>query len=140
MADSLEEQMNAWLSNLSKLVVINDENKSAITKAGADVFRDALEDETRKKHYSHHDDKVYGHMADHIVSSNKDVDGRLTGKSTVGWPNQYHALNALRLNDGTIKIKPDHFVTNLRENQKVQQAILSAEKAKYDELTKGDGN
>lgn len=136
--DDFEEQLQQWVQQIANQVELTPSQKASITKAGADVFRDELEETTRQKHYSNHDDKVYGHMADHITATNKDVDGDMNGVSTVGWDNKYHAMNAMRLNDGTVKIKADHFVTNLQNNHSVQQKVLIAEQSKLKELTQGD--
>ena len=64
-------------------------------------------------------------MADHVEVSNKNIDGIEDGSATVGWPNRYHAMNAMRLNDGTVFIKADHFVDVTREESR--KAILEAQ-------------
>lgn len=127
----LDETLNNWLNSVEDLVSMSSTEKAAITGAGAEVFRDELEAETNQKHRSNHDDKKYGHMADHISAQTKNVDGVLNGKSTVGWDNPYHAANARRLNDGTKKYQADHFVTNLRERDSVVEKVLLAEAALY---------
>ena len=54
-------------------------------------------------------------MADHIEISDKNADDMDDGSVTIGWPNRYHAMNAMRLNDGTVHIQADHFVDQTRE-------------------------
>ncbi len=139
MADDFTDQLEAWVQQIANITSnLNLKQRADITTAGAEVFRDELEKTTRQKHYSHHNDKVYGHMADHIIVSSKDTDNDLDGAATVGWNNKYHAMNAMRLNDGTRKIKADHFVTDLQEDEIIKQKVLEAEKAKYDEITGSD--
>ena len=135
MADMVAE-LESWLKQVENIANLTPKEQAKITKAGAEVFREYLEEETRKKHYSSHKDPVYGHMADHVTVQAKDVDGRETGKSTAGWDNFYHANNARRLNDGTKKYTADHFVTNLQNSDEVKEAVLLAEKAEYDKIIK----
>lgn len=127
----LDDALNDWLKSVEDLASMSSVEKAAITGAGAEVFRDELEAETNLKHRSNHDDKKFGHMADHVSVQRKNVDGVMNGKSTVGWDNPYHASNARRLNDGTKKYQADHFVTNLRERDSVVEKVLLAEAALY---------
>ena len=131
MLVELDEALNSWMNSVEDLASMSSVEKAAITGAGAEVFRDELEAETNQKHRSNHDDKKFGHMADHVSAQNKNVDGVMNGKSTVGWDNPYHAANARRLNDGTKKYQADHFVTNLRERDSVIEKVLLAEAALY---------
>ena len=130
MAVELDEALNDWLKAVESLKLSRVE-KETITGAGAEVFRSELEKETNEKHRSNHNDKVFGHMADHITYHKGNVDGMKNGKSTVGWDNAYHASNARRLNDGTKKYQADHFVDNLRGSDSTVEKVLLAEAALY---------
>ena len=130
----MEQALQDWLNQVSYLSNLSIDEQTKITSAGAKVYKDELEQATREKHYSKHDDKVYGHMADGIVIQKSNVDGMKIGTSTVGWPNSFHATNARRLNDGTKKYTADHFVTNVQQSQDVLQKVLLAEKAAYDKI------
>lgn len=131
----MADQLGDWLEMIHKNAVdINVLRRAEITKAGAEVFEKELEAVTRDKHYSCHDDKVYGHMADGISYMNSDIDGTKNGKSTVGFKNRYHGMNAMRLNDGTKSRPGDHFVTNLINDEKIQKKVLQAQFDKYQEL------
>ncbi len=138
MADFAEE-LTEWLETVKTLANLTPKEQAQITKAGAEVFRDALEEETKRKHYSNHKDLKYGHMADNIAVQAKDIDGIANGKSSVGWDNPYHANNARRLNDGTKKYTADHFVTNVQNDNSVQERVLLAEKKEYDKIIKKRG-
>lgn len=131
----LDEQFDNWLGQVKKTIPTTQQ-KAAITKAGAEVLKKRLEEATRSKHYSHHNDKTYGHMADNVDFINTDIGGELNGNSMVGWNNAYHAANARRLNDGTIKYPADHFVDNLR--REAADEVFAAQRKKYDELIGGD--
>lgn len=136
---SLDGALDDWLKQVQKLANLTPKEQAKITKAGAEVFRQELEDATREKHYSSHKDPVYGHMADNVTLQAKNIDGRVTGVSTVGWENRYHATNARRLNDGTKKYTADHFVTNVQQSKKVLEKVLAAEKAEYEKLIRKRG-
>ena len=99
-----------------------------------------LRNETRSKHYSSHDDKTYGHAADHIVDMARSIDGRVTGVSSIGWDNFYHAMNMSRVNDGTRKMRGDHFITNLQQSEKTKEAVLKAESEEYQKLIEKAGD
>lgn len=114
MMASLEEQLQDYRKQLQKLVPTTSQKKKA-NLAGAKVYQERLTEVTRSKHYSNKKDAKYGHMADHIEVSGENSDGVTDGSATVGWPNRYHAMNAMRLNDGTVHIKADHFVDVTRE-------------------------
>lgn len=139
--DGMDDFLQTWLNKVKKISTdLTPKQQAKITKAGADKYMELLRDETRSKHYSSHNDKVYGHAADHIVDMAKDVDGRTTGVSTIGWDNYYHAMNMYRINDGTKKMRGDHFITNLQQSEKVKDAVLRAESAEYQKLIKEEGD
>lgn len=130
---SLEEQLAEFERKVAAQVP-NQEKKQKITKAGAEYFAEKLAEITKAKHYSNKKDKKYGHMADHISSDGRNGDGTVDGTSTVGWTNRYHAMNAMRLNDGTIHIKADHFVDNARQD--CMDGMLAAEAKAWKEDAK----
>ncbi|MCS4488379.1 HK97 gp10 family phage protein [Streptococcus sp. SQ9-PEA] len=130
----IDSALAEWLEEVKHLADLTPKEQANITKAGADVFKSELEKETKKRHYSSHKNSVYGHMADNLAVQAKNIDGRMTGVSTVGWNNPYHASNARRLNDGTKKYKADHFVTNVQDSQVVQARVLQAEKEAYERV------
>lgn len=143
MADynGMDDFLQMWLNKVKKISTdLTPKQQAKITKAGADKYMELLRDETRSKHYSSHDDKVYGHAADHIIDMAKDVDGKVTGVSSVGWDNYYHAMNMSRINDGTKKLRGDHFITNLQQSEKAKDAVLRAESAEYQKLIKKEGD
>lgn len=139
--DGMDDFLQMWLNKVKKISTdLTPKQQAKITKAGADKYMELLRAETRSKHYSSHDDKVYGHAADHIVDMAKNVDGKVTGASSIGWDNYYHAMNMSRVNDGTKKMKGDHFITNLQQSEKVKDAVLRAESAEYQKLIKEEGD
>lgn len=140
MADEidLDDAINKWIKKVKNASELSEADRLDINMAGADVFEKALRDETNTKHRSTHKDAAWGHAADNIgkyapKGVNKDAGVKL-GCFIVGWKNRYHAMNMLRLNDGTKKIIGDHFVTNLRQNSVVRSEMLKAEKERYDEI------
>lgn len=135
MAD-LDQALKQWLEDVKKVAEMTPTEQAKITSAGAKEFRDMEEQVTREKHYSSHEDKVYGHMADNVTYQPTNIDGKKTGVSSVGFSNPYHDMNARRLNDGTKKYSADHFIDNLRNDPATLDKVLSAEKAEYDKLLK----
>ncbi len=133
--NEMDDFLEMWLKKVKLISTeLTPKEQAKITKAGADVYMEMLQTTTRAKHYSHHNDKTYGHAADHITNQAKDIDGKVTGVSSVGWDNPYHAMNMYRLNDGTRKIPADHFITNLQQSEATQEAVLKAESVEYQKL------
>lgn len=130
----MEEILDSWLKQVESLADVSISDRAKITGVGAEVFRRDLEAETNKRHRSNHNDKVYGHAADHITMQRSNSEGRRTGVSTAGWENRYHAMNMQRLNDGTRKYTADHFVDNLRKSDAEIEKVLLAESAEYKKL------
>lgn len=127
---SFEEQLRAYSNQLDKLVPTKKEQEKA-NEAGAKVLADRLTEITKSKHYSRKKDAKYGHMADNVSYSTTNADGEHDGSATVGWTNHFHAMNAMRLNNGTVNIRADHFVDNARNDTKneVFEAQVKAIKA-----------
>lgn len=144
MADDIkmDQFLEQWLEQVKSISVdLTPKEQAEITKAGAKVMAERLTAVTNAKHRSRHNDKTYGHAADHISYMDKDVDGEANGASTVGWDNHYHAMNMMRLNDGYKGYTGDHFLTNLQQDKSTSDAVLKAESNKYQELIdkkKGD--
>ena len=44
------------------------------------------------------------------------------------------------LNDGTRKLRGDHFITNLQQSEEVQEDVLKAEAAEYQKLIREEGD
>ncbi|PEG89559.1 phage tail protein [Lactobacillus sp. UMNPBX7] len=146
MADeiNLDDAINKWIKKVKNASELSEADRLDINMAGADVFEKALRDETNAKHRSSHKDESFGHAADNIgkyapKGLSKDSGVKL-GSFLVGWKNRYHAMNMLRLNDGTKKIVGDHFVTNLRQNGTVRSEMLKAEKERYEEIIRKKGD
>ncbi|WPU43974.1 hypothetical protein [Limosilactobacillus reuteri] len=139
--EGMDDFLQMWLKKVKLISTeLTPKQQAKITKAGADAYMQKLRAVTREKHYSSHKDKTYGHAADHITNQAKDVDGNVTGVSSIGWDNPYHAMNMTRLNDGTRKIRGDHFITNLQQSEEVQEDVLKAESAEYQKLIQKEGD
>lgn len=146
MAD-FDEQIMGFLHRVKKLVP-DKETQRKMTKEGADVLRDRLQQETRRKHYNeqHYVPKKYRgrnikHLADSIASDDKNINGEVDGSSLVGFQSVKesgvnHARIARFINDGTKKMRGDHFVEHAREDN--ADKIFGAIADKYRESIKGD--
>lgn len=125
-----------------KLIVPDQSKRKAMTAAGAKVFTEALQKETRSRHYQAN--RKIGkvkHLADSVTFDNKDVDGIDNGNSVAGFSGKdesgiNHARIARFLNDGTKYITGDGFVDKTNRNS--VEAVLVAEKKVYDELGGGE--
>ena len=141
---NLDEALNMFIKQVenssSKLTTAD---KQEIALAGAQVFEKAEREETNAKHRSSHHDVEFGHAADGIGlyrPSGLDDAETLVGSYVVGWKERYHAMNMMRVNDGTSFITGDPFITNLRKSATVQQRMLAAEKAAYDRIVARKGS
>lgn len=133
LGDALEQWIHRKAKQTANMSIVD---KADIVNAGAKVFEKALREETNRKHRSRHNDKTFGHAADHIGRwQPKDgASGIRYGSYIVGWDNKYHAKNMLWINDGTKKLEADHFITNLRHDDGIRARILRAERAKYEQI------
>ena len=142
MADEIEmdDFLQQWLEKVKTISTeLAPKEQEKITAAGAEVLKDKLQQVTREKHYSNHNDRTYGHAADNIGMMKSDVDGDHNGASTVGWNNHYHAMNMMRLNDGYKGYTADHFVTNLIQDNNTSTAVLQAESEAYQKMLNAKG-
>lgn len=58
----LDDALSEFMREVKAQTNLNIKETQQITKAGADVYKEQLEKATREKHYSNHNDKVWGHM------------------------------------------------------------------------------
>lgn len=142
MAD-LGRMMEDYGRRAEKLIVPDQAKRQAMTTAGAKVLTEALEKETRSRHYQagRKVGKVK-HLADSVTYDPTDVDGVANGNSVVGFSGRdesgiNHGRIARFLNDGTKFIAGDSFVD--KTNRDNVDAVMAAEKAVYDELGGGSG-
>lgn len=145
MSGNLDDKLADWYAKMHDQLHLTMAETTEIGMAGAEKFKPALEEETRKKHYSNHHYKVAnGHAADNITiwtgrnnsykGKSHDNETDFSGAVFVGWNDRYYAMNMMRANDGTSQQVGDHFITNLRANPSVRQQILEAEQKKYKEI------
>ena len=119
-AASLEE----FGRKAEKIAVPDHETKKKMTAAGAEVLVSKLKEVTQEKHYQpgRKTGKVK-HLADSIIFENKDMGDVDNGNSLVGFKGPKdsginHARIARFLNDGTVKMRGDHFIDNTRRDAK----------------------
>lgn len=143
MAD-LDKLMENFGRSVEKMAVPDQSTRKAMTAAGAEVFIEALKKETRARHYRSPGKKgskrKVKHLAESITFDNRDVDGIDNGNSVAGFQRKdesgiNHARIARFLNDGTFKMKGDHFVDNVR--REAAPAVFEAEKKVLDSLNGG---
>ena len=153
---SFEEIMNSLVSDAESVSSdLSVEDKAKITKAGADAFAKGLEKVTKEKHYRNRKTGEDPHLADSIVSQNKNIDGVKDGNSVVGWTTE-KAHIARYINNGTrfpmysksgkkyrkggqVAVTADPFVSTYRESSEAQNAILEAESQVFSEILKKKG-
>ncbi|USS87466.1 HK97 gp10 family phage protein [Fructilactobacillus hinvesii] len=118
--NDLDEQL-LEMQKMLQQAVPDTERKTQITQAGAQVLKTNLEKVTKQKHYRKGEHK---HLADNIVSQDKDIDNIKNGNSVVGF--NYDKTNkidwgvrAMFLNNGTSRhLVGDHFVDETVSNSK----------------------
>ncbi|MFT8860864.1 HK97-gp10 family putative phage morphogenesis protein [Schleiferilactobacillus harbinensis] len=124
----MDVALGQWLKQVSKAAQLSITDQEKITKAGADVLAIKLQEATKEKHPdTKGDGGKYGHLSANIRSAAGDIDGDHNGKSTAGFGSK--AYIAEFLNDGTKKLRGDHFVDNARNDAK--DAVFAAEQAEY---------
>lgn len=132
------DALQDWLKTVQNLADLTTDELTRVTGAGAEVYKKELE-EAASKHKTTHNHPKRKHLADDIEVQKADVDGKKTGVSTVGWADGMNAVIARWQNDGTIKMKGDHFVTNTQQSPEVLKKVLLAEKEAYDEIIRKRG-
>lgn len=124
----MDVALDQWLKQVSKAAQLSITDQEKITKAGADVLATNLTEATKEKHPdTKGDGGKYGHLSANIRSAAGDIDGDHNGKSTTGFGSK--AYIAGFLNDGTKKLRGDHFVDNARNDAK--DTVFAAEQAEY---------
>ncbi|KRM25918.1 HK97 gp10 family phage protein [Schleiferilactobacillus harbinensis] len=124
----MDVALDQWLKQVSKAAQLSITDQEKITKAGADVLATKLTEATKEKHPdTKGDGGKYGHLSADTRSAASDIDGDHNGKSTAGFGSK--AYIAGFLNDGTKKLRGDHFVDNARNDAK--DAVFAAEQAEY---------
>lgn len=124
----MSEALDEWLKQVSKAAQLSVKDQEKITKAGADVLADKLQEATKAKHPdTKGDGGAYGHLSDDIGSATGDIDHEHNGKSVAGFGDK--SFVARFLNDGTKKLRGDHFVDNARDDAK--DAVFEAEAEEY---------
>lgn len=127
----MDVALDQWLKQVSKAAQLSITDQEKITKAGADVLATKLTEATKEKHPdTKGDGGKYGHLSANIQSAAGDIDGDHNGKSTAGFGSK--AYIAGFLNDGTKKLRGDHFVDNARNDAK--NAVFAAEQAEYNKI------
>lgn len=129
-----EKEINNWLNTVQNISDLSLSEKEEITNEGAKVFQKELAETTKRLHYSDSENPKEGHMADNVIVKKGE-----NGTALVGFKG-IHALKAMWLNDGTKKIKADHFVTNLQNSDEVKQKVFKAEKEIYDQIIERRSN
>lgn len=143
MAD-LGDLMEDFGRNVEKMTVPDHATKKAMTAAGAKILTEAMKRETRAKHYQNPGKKgskrKVKHLADSITFDNVDINNIDNGNSVVGFEGKdesgiNHARIARFINDGTIKMKGDHFADNVC--RATAPAVFEAVNKVYREATGG---
>lgn len=144
-SQNYEDTLNEWLKSVEKISTkMTTDEKAKVTEAGAKVFADRLESETRAKHYSKNIKlKDRQHLADTVTIVNKNIDNKKTGVSTVGFlktndKDYSYGYIARFLNDGTKHINGDSYIDDLRKD--IMPDVVKAEKAEYSKLIKKKGD
>lgn len=140
MAQDFDDFMNDWLKDVKSIAEMSPTEQAKITNAGAKVMAKEYEQSAKQhRHVSEEADKQWGHLAETIKTQPKNVDGVVDGTSTIGWGNSLNAAKARWLNDGTIHIKGDHWMTDTRDSKSVQHKVFRAEQKEYEKFVNRKG-
>lgn len=140
MAQDFDDFMNDWLKDVESIAEMSPSEQAQITNAGAKVLAKEYEQSVKKhRHVSEKEDKRWGHLAKTVKTQKKNVDGVVDGTSTVGWGDSLNAAKARWLNDGTIHIRGDNWLTNVRDSEVVRKRVFRAEQKEFEKLVKKKG-
>ena len=145
---SLEDILNAFVADAEAISTqMSVENKSEITKAGAEVFAKEVEAEYKANHYRHRETGENPHLADSVIVQNSNVDGMKNGSSTVGFSKDkayianfiengtkrpmYTSKGRKYKHGGQIAINGDGAIDNLRNNPEVMAKVVEAQSEAY---------
>lgn len=152
LEDILNQIVDEAESISSKMSI---EDRAAITKAEAQVFKQALKEKTRAKHYRSRVTGESVHLADSIISQNRSVDGFKNGHSAVGWSEDkayianfiengtkfpmYSKKGRKFKHPGQVAVTADHFVRDLRDDPVLKNRMLQAGAKKYAQIIRKRG-
>ena len=151
---SLEDILNAFVADAEAVSTqMTVEDKAKVTKAGAEVFAEAVEAEYKANHYRHRETGENPHLADSVIVQNSNVDGMKTGESTVGFSKDkayianfiengtkrpmYTSKGRKYKNGGQVLINADHTIDNLRNSPELQAKMLQAQAEAYKKIIDG---
>lgn len=123
--------LGEWADHLEEAYNLPAEDQAKITEAGAEVLKKNLEDYVRSHHYTHRKAGEDPHLADSVVETPTNVDGKVDGTSTVGFGSK-KAYIARFLSDGTKHIRGDDFLDKVRNASK--PAIFQAENEEFQKI------
>lgn len=129
--EDLTNMLDVFARNAEKQLVPDHKTREAMTMAGAEVLADALR---KTSHVSSKKNPKYGHLKDNIRAESGDLDGNATGDAVVGFHEKGYV--ARFLNDGTVKMRGDHWVDNTRREK--ADEVFKAEKKVYDAMKGGN--
>lgn len=157
MAD-MDRELNEWVDKVEKGVTLSNEDKTKITSAGAEAFKQILHDHTprsngiyRRGRSAGHANAKHGnshrktkHLQDTITyKAGYTADKAHTGDTDVGWENHYYDFLAKIVNNGQHHMSPKryanmHFVD--KAQQEAKKAVTEANLKAYKELINHDSH
>ncbi len=123
--------LGEWADHLEEAYNQPVEDQAKITEAGAKVLKKNMEDYVRSHHYTHRKTGEDPHLADSVIETPTNVDGKVEVPSTVGFDPKKGYI-ARFLNDGTKYIRGDDFLDKVRNASK--PAIFQAENEEFQKI------
>nr|AAA66332.1 ORFA [Leuconostoc phage L10] len=108
--------LGEWADHLEEAYNQPVEDQAKITEAGAKVLKKNMEDYVRSHHYTHRKTGEDPHLADSVIETPTNVDGKVDGTSTVGFDPK-KAYIARFISDGTRHVVYDASVTRTRHDK-----------------------
>ncbi len=141
---SFNEQMDAFMSQLDSVANLSIDSKEKITKAGAEVFKKALQRETEARHFQFIRNSKSPHLSSDIDIQKGDRDGEKLGSQLVGWSDKTAYIanfieNGTRVpmikrsktgkryrtrKGGAVAIRRDSFVSEVQTDDAVNKQMI----------------
>lgn len=151
------EQLDAFNKQVTDMVDLSVKDKEKIAKVGAQVFKNELKKTVKDRHYRIRTTGKNPHLGDSIMIKAGNRDGKRLGAYTVGWKDdKVHIANFIENGTripyigrsksgkkfrydsaGQVGVRKDPFITETRQDNQTNKAMIEAERQAYHEIMQG---
>lgn len=120
--------LDDWANDLKKAYDLPVRDQAKITEAGAKVLKRNMEVYLKARHYTNRKTGKDPHLADSVLEAPRNIDGKVDGTSTVGFPLSKGYI-ARFISDGTRHVTYSASVLKSRRDKKGRPYVRGGRRA-----------